>query len=182
MGDVPFISTALRGNNMTAKQTAPLVILNSTCKSAQCVRMCVFWGGGGVLVCFNRLFCTTTANCGKYEPHRWLTVYDECSPLEQHTHTHTHAVNTPHLDYSHTVTGACSYFPLQGQAGFVEARSAASLSQLEAVSIKSEVPTEPSRSHRHLFDVSIPAAEPVRGDEEASCFLTAIVTAIQDTQ
>lgn len=64
----------------------------------------------------------------------------------------------------------------------MEARSAASLSQLEAVSIKSEVPTEPSRSHRHLFDVSIPAAEPVRGDEEASCFLTAIVTAVQDTQ
>lgn len=50
----------------------------------------------------------------------------------------------------------------------MEARSAASLSQLEAVSIKSEVPTEPSRSHRHLFDVSIPAAEPVRGDEEAT--------------
>lgn len=95
MGDVPFISTALRGNNMTAKQTAPLVILNSTCKSAQCVRMCVFWGGGGVLVCFNRLFCTTTANCGKYEPHRWLTVYDECNPLEQHTHTHTRSKHTP---------------------------------------------------------------------------------------
>lgn len=63
----------------------------------------------------------------------------------------------------------------------MEARSAASLSQLEAVSIKSEL-REPSRSRRHLFDVLIPAAEPVRGDEEASCFLTAIVTAVQDTQ
>ncbi len=95
IGDVPAISTALQGNNMTAKQTTPLVILNTTCKSTLCVCVCVLGGGVMqcvcVLVCFNRLFAPqlqAVENVNHTDD--WQCM------MSAHTHTYTHT-NT-HID------------------------------------------------------------------------------------